>query len=345
MKHKKICKTIIGFLMQLAAWGSLIGIAPLIIYFAGSQSEDAFMLFNLLVIIIVPVMIVYFVNYYLLVPLLFLKERKIWFVLSNILLLLCVNGHFYISIFTTSSDIPHYMVGIVAGTAISFVLDIGALGIAIAVRNYLRTMAMKQKLAEETHRRTEAELLWLKNQLNPHFLFNSLNNISSLICIDAEQAQDCIGELSDLLRYAIYESEKKKVQLYKEIDFMSNYIALMSLRCNDKTEISTSFEVEDKNIEIAPLLLISLIENAFKHGVSASLPSFLSFKIDEKDGVITFISENSDHHKPERDQSGSGIGIMNLKKRLELIYPDLYTWQQEADGNIFRVKLTIDLNL
>ena len=329
--------------MQLLAWGIFIGIAPVIAYYAGAQTEDASILFHMLLSIIFPAAFAYFINYYLLVPALFFKERKGWFIISNLIILIACNFHLFISIFIWIPDIPHYWIGAVAGLSISFVLDIVSLGIAIGIRNYLRTIAIKQKLAEETHRRTEAELMWLKNQLNPHFLFNSLNNISSLIWIDAERAQNSIGELSDLLRYAIYESEKKLVPLQKEFDFMRNYISLMSLRCNDMTDILVSFDIEDPKAYIAPLLLISLVENAFKHGVSASQPSFLNFKINEKNHILTFICENSDFHKSDRDNSGSGIGIPNMRKRLELLYPGHFEWEQDANGDLFRVKVTLHL--
>lgn len=125
---------------------------------------------------------------------------------------------------------------------------------------------------------------------------------------------------------------------------MRDYIALMSIRCNDKTSIDTTFEVGDRQRRVAPLLLISPIENAFKHGISASQPSFVRIQLYEEDGMLTFICENSDHHKSTADNSGSGIGIANIRKRLELIYPGRYILKQESHGPLFRVSFTIRLD-
>lgn len=344
MERKKIFRWTVGFLVQLAAWGVLIGIAPLIVYYATGRTEDATLLLHLLLMIILPATAIYFINFYILVPSLLFKGRTKWFVFVNLVMIIVFNSHLVITIFTGNSDIPNYWIGIVTAITISYVLDICALAVTIGLRNYFRTIAIRQQLAEETQRHTEAELMWLKNQLNPHFLFNSLNNISSLIWIDANRAQNCIGDLSDLLRYAIYESQKKFVPLEKEMDFMRNYISLMSLRCNSNTEISVAFQACDSNVEIAPLLLISLIENAFKHGVSTSQPSFVKFELTEMNHELTFICENSDFHKSDKDRSGSGIGIPNMKKRLDLIYPGRYTWTQSGDGDTFRVQVTISLN-
>lgn len=344
MNRKKTLRSITAFLTQLAAWGILICTPPFIYYFADSHPNNAKDLLHILFSGMLPSMAVYFVNYYLLIPHLFFKERKLWFIVVNLALFLMCNAQLFIGLYYGSIAESNLILGMFAGLTISTMMEIGALGVAIAVRNYMRTVAIRQQLAEETGRRMEAELLWLKHQINPHFLFNSLNNISSLIYIDADEAQDCIGRLSDLLRYAIYESDKKSVRLDREIEFMRNYIALMSIRCNDKTSIDSFFEVGDRQAQVTPLLLISLIENAFKHGVSTSRPSFVKIQLYEADGTLTFICENSDHNKPGTDNSGSGIGIANMGKRLELIYPGRYTWQQDNDGHLFRVRLTIRLN-
>lgn len=234
-------------------------------------------------------------------------------------------------------------IGLTAGGIFIFVLNIGSVCLAIALRSYQRARSMKLQLNEEIRRRKDAELIWLKNQLNPHFLFNSLNNISSLIYLDSDKAQDCIGRLSDLLRYAIYESDKKSVPLSKEIDFLSNYIELMSLRCNDRTDISCEINFENGNLLIVPLVLVSLIENAFKHGVSASKESFIKFHLSEVDGTLSFLCENSNHAKSDSNRSGKGIGLANTRKRLDLIYGDRYSWSQFSDATVFRVEIIIQL--
>lgn len=344
MKHIKIVKLLGELLIQLTAWGIFILFGPLMVWLYSKDTHDAVVLLYMLQWTIIPTMIVYFLNYYLLVPKLFLKSahRKIWYFAINILILSLYGLHIAYQLFGISYKLTHdAWLGISAALTVILVLNIGSIGLALAIRNYQRSQLIKLQLNEEKRRRTEAELMWLKNQLNPHFLFNSLNNISSLVCIDTDKAQECIGRLSDLLRYAIYDSEKKFVSLHKEIEFIRNYIELMSLRCNDKTEISYKFSYEDENMQIVPLVLVAIIENAFKHGVSTVKNSFIRFSISEKDGVLAFISENSNHAKPESDHSGSGIGLANTKKRLDMIYGDKYTWNQFSDASLFRIEITI----
>jgi len=214
--------------------------------------------------------------------------------------------------------------------------------IAIGIRHFMRIRQIKQQLKDEKAKNTEAELAWLKNQINPHFLFNTLNNISSLTQIDPDAAQDAIAQLSDLLRYAMYETNKKMVPIGGEVEFMRNYIELMKLRCNEKTEVKTTFDIQ-KDVEIAPLLFISLVENAFKHGVSSSRDSMIDIHLEQKDNYIVFTCDNTNYPKDDADRSGSGIGLENTRRRLELMYHDRYEWEQALNGDIYHVKITIIL--
>jgi len=184
-------------------------------------------------------------------------------------------------------------------------------------------------------------LTWLKNQLNPHFLFNTLNNISSLTQIDPEQAQDRIGQLSEALRYALYDSNAEKVPLSGEVAFMENYIDLMALRCSEKTQVERSFAVPGHEVMVAPLLFISLIENAFKHGVSARNESVVKIDLHADGPDLCFVCENSLPEKTGEDRSGSGIGLANLKRRLELIYPGAYSYEQSVSDGMYRVEVRL----
>ena len=204
---------------------------------------------------------------------------------------------------------------------------------------------MKQQLKDERAKNTEAELAWLKNQINPHFLFNTLNNISSLTQIDADAAQDAIAQLSDLLRYAMYETNKQMVPLSGEIEFMRNYIGLMQLRCNEKTVVNTQFSIENTQQEVAPLLFISLVENAFKHGISPTEPSFIHITIEADKDCITCRIENSYHPKTAADHSGHGIGLQQVQRRLALSYPNRYSWERgvAADGKTYHSEIRIKI--
>ena len=212
---------------------------------------------------------------------------------------------------------------------------------AISVRYFIRQSDLRKQLLEEKQRNTEAELAWLKNQLNPHFLFNTLNNISSLTQIDADEAQNSIGELSDLLRYALYETQQKEVPLCGEIAFMENYISLMALRCDKNVKITTHFDVPDTARTIAPMLFLSPIENAFKHGVSSGKPSFIDISLTEENGFLVFSCQNSNHPKDSCDRSGSGIGIENMRKRLELMYAKRYEMSQTVEQGVYKLQIKI----
>ena len=215
--------------------------------------------------------------------------------------------------------------------------------VAVGIRHFIRVRRLRQQLKEEKAKNTEAELAWLKNQINPHFLFNTLNNISSLTQIDPDAAQDMIARLSDLLRYAMYETNKPMVPIEGEVEFMRNYISLMKLRCNDRAVVTEHFKVDNPHTPVAPLLFISLIENAFKHGLSSSRPSAIHISLRQQGGEVEFCCDNTNYPKSTADRSGSGIGLENTRRRLELLYHRRYEWQQEVRDNIYHVKIIIRL--
>lgn len=304
---------------------------------------------------IVPIC-VYVVNYCFLVPHLLFNGRKWWFFLLNTLVifvalfvpLLLKEMPEDVNVQTLNQDVNGFSVlKLLVGTVLMrVVLYMCMIALAVGMRYVLRWNDEKQKLEEERRRNAEAELNWLKNQLNPHFLFNTLNNISSLVRLDADKAQDSIAQLSDLLRYALYESNNAKVKVVDEIAFMRNYIDLMSLRCNDKTRVEVCFDSFDSRLAISPLLFISLIENAFKHGVSAHVDSFVSVDMGIEGDDLVFTCINSVVEKGTVDYSGSGIGLENMKRRLELLYHSCYSYEQHcADGKYVvqvRIKNIVD---
>ena len=151
-------------------------------------------------------------------------------------------------------------------------------------------------------------------------------------------------QLSDLLRYAMYETNKPKVKLEGEVDFMRNYIDLMKLRCNEMTKINYQLSIVNDQLEIAPLLFISLVENAFKHGMNSNEPATIDISLEQQAETLVFICDNTNNPKPTKDRSGSGIGLDNTRRRLDLLYPGRYTWEQEiTPQNIYHVKITICL--
>lgn len=190
----------------------------------------------------------------------------------------------------------------------------------------------------------ENELKNLKNQLNPHFLFNTLNNIYALIPISKERAQQTVHELSQLLRYLLYDNNEREVPLEKDLLFVKNYISLMRLRLNSLVTLNEKIDVNGgQGKSIAPLLFISLVENAFKHGVSSDKPSFIDIVIKVNGDKVHCRVENSYFPKNENDKSGSGIGIINLKRQLDILYADKYSFNIEKKGERYIADLTIEL--
>lgn len=331
--------------LQLLIWTAVVVLAPLLTYLIGGQWEPARMMLQILASQLLPCVVIYFLNYFLLVPRLFFRDRKLIYLIANVFAIMICNAHMLYFLLTQDRSFlpPGAWLGITTAGMIKFVLDAGTVGLALAVRSHIRAREIREQLVEEKHKRTEAELVWLKNQLNPHFLFNSLNNISSLVILDSDRAQNAISQLSDLLRYAMYESDNKAVPLAKELEFMRNYIDLMSLRCSDSTTVTCRMSHESASATIAPLLLISMIENAFKHGVSSNRPSFIDVSLTESGRHLEFSCVNSNHSKSAGDRSGNGIGIANMRRRLDLLYPGRYSWECRHDNETYSLKITIDL--
>ena len=284
---------------------------------------------------LMPMVIVYLVNFYVLVPLFYFRRRLWWFICLNILLVLACNYRFLTTDILTMPD--YYQTGYSSFMMISLLINVMAIAFALSIRYMMRQQERKQK-------EVEAELAWLKNQINPHFLFNTLNNISSLAQIDADETQEAIMQLSDLLRYAMYETNKPKVRLDGEVEFMRNYIDLMKLRCNEMTTVNCQFSIVNSQLEMAPLLYISLIENAFKHGMNSNAPATIDIRLEQQDETLIFLCDNTNNPKPTKDRSGSGIGLDNTRRRLNLLYPGRYTWEQTiTPENIYHVKISICL--
>lgn len=213
---------------------------------------------------------------------------------------------------------------------------------SIAIKTTKRWVKTEAERKEADNFKLQSELQHLHYQLQPHFFFNSLNNIYSMVDISPEQAKKSIHSLSKLMRYMLYETNMELVLLSKEIDFMKKYIDLMKLRVSDKTIVSYHFPSEDTGIKIAPLLFISLIENAFKHGVSASKASEINIELSVQDNTVLFTIENDNFPKKIDDKSGSGIGLNNLEKRLQILYPNKYSFTSDIKNNRFFVTLKIE---
>jgi two-component sensor histidine kinase len=205
-----------------------------------------------------------------------------------------------------------------------------------------RKLAETARVKAETAQVT-AELSNLRSQINPHFLLNTLNNIYALTAFDTPKAQQAIQELSKMLRHILYDYQQPKVALSDEVEFLQNYVNLMRIRLSDSVDVKFQTFIANPQLEVAPMVFISLVENAFKHGVSPSEPSFIHIQIESADNQIVCDIQNSNHPKTANDHSGHGIGLVQVQRRLELTYPDHYQWEHgPTDDGIYRSRIVID---
>jgi len=305
--------------------------------------------------------IAFYVNYFLLIPRFVLRESK-WtmFLIANF---------FMFAIYQTAVEVqaamffspppeppkgfgrpqdfnhvfgfpPPKFVFILRG----FLTFVFVVGISVTLRLSMKWKQSEKALAEAELGRSQAELKNLKNQINPHFLLNTLNNIYALTAFDQAKAQDAIMELSRLLRYMLYENQTERVSLNKEIEFLESYISLMRLRIYNKVEVKADFDVpENEDIPVAPLIFISLVENAFKHGVSSTERSYIRISLKADRHFLRFVCENSNFPKNQADKSPGGIGLRQVANRLEFSYPGRYRWISGVteDGKEYRSEIII----
>ena len=297
-------------------------------------------------------MLVFYINYLWVVPRFLLKKRD-WkmFLLINLFVIvagLCaIDSCHRIAVHllpeTTGSGPKNPYVRLPRYFWAFFTLIL-IIALAVAVRMIQRLQHIEEARKEAETARAEAELSNLRNQLNPHFLLNTLNNIYALIAFDQDKAQMAVGELSKLLRHVLYLNQQDFVPLCKEADFMKNYIELMKIRVTDNVKIDANINVQPNDATpVAPLIFISLIENAFKHGISPQGKGEIKIDLNQVNGEITCEIHNTCYPKRENDKSGSGIGLEQVGRRLELMYPDRYTWEKgiTEDGCQYYSKITI----
>ena len=237
-------------------------------------------------------------------------------------------------------DVPPAIIG--EHDIIAIVILILMLGANLGIKGYFKTREDQKKLLRLEKENLEQQLEYLKYQINPHFFMNTLNNIHALVDIDAEKAKSTILELSKMMRFVLYEGDKKGVPLTREFGFIRNYITLMRLRYTDKVQISIDLPEQSPDLMIPPLMLITFIENAFKHGVSYQHDSFIEVKAEVQGDTLHFSCRNSKAEKPNEEKGG--VGLANVKQRLKLLYDNDYSLKIQDDSDVYSVQLTIPLS-
>ena len=230
-----------------------------------------------------------------------------------------------------------------------FLIHFLVLSIAYVLATFVETFLLAQKKEEETIRNKnenlQTELKLLKSQINPHFLFNSLNNIYALSVTNSDKTQQGISTLSNMLRYVLYECEQAFVPLGKEVDYIKDYLAMYVLKSSKIYPIQTDFRIKNNAVLVAPMLFIPFVENALKHGnLEKITDAFLKISIFSDDKKINFEIENSLPKEPLHQDHVGGIGLENVRKRLDILYPKKHTLKIQKEATSFKVQLQIDIN-
>lgn len=341
-KNKKIT-----VLSHILVWFVLFSMPYLLSY--GQEQEINRVIIHFWIPLVFSAILFYF-NYFVLIDKFLFTKKTIWFVGINIVLIAffiflkeSIENTFFQDLSKNHSNGkdnagPPFKMFIY----VQMVSYMAPLLFAIVVKTTRRWVKTENERKEAANFKLQSELQHLHYQLQPHFFFNSLNNIYAMVDASPDQAKTSIHSLSKLMRYMLYETNEEKVLLSKEIDFMKKYIELNKLRVSDKTVVNYNFPSEETGIKIAPLLFISLIENAFKHGVSASKDSTIDINMTTGSKTVLFTIKNHNFPKKTDDKSGSGIGIQNLEKRLQLLYSDKHKFKTRLKDERFSIHLEIE---
>lgn len=288
-----------------------------------------------------------YLNYFYWLPR-FLKHKNIWRYLLefSIPFFIIVSFHMFLKrqIYIEFKDAKGFLYSskfVIQHTIISLfiILFVGMLKFA---QDWFDLEAKKKEIENE---RLTAELRFLKAQINPHFLFNTLNNLYYLAMINSPNTTEVIEKLSQMMRYMLYDSNHPKVSMSKEIEYMKNYIALEKLRLDNQVPIEFEVVGNPNEVQIVPLIFITFLENAFKHGVSNnSTNAYVNIKININGNNCTYNVENSKlPQNMENTNEKSGIGLQNVNRRLDLSYPNNYDLVVYEDEMTYKIELNLNL--
>lgn len=323
------------------------------------MSEEHIYLVNLLTVWskLLPYVVIFAIHNYILIPTLLIKRRYILYLFVSISMLALI---FYPLEYYQDSirNLPYasgelYVIhGRASFTDLAWywnmLLGMFMMGANIGIKFIFLSIQTDQRMVALERQSLQAEMDYLKYQINPHFFMNTLNNIHALIDIDSEAAKDTVIELSKMMRYVLYDSETAETNIVNEVRFIENYIALMKIRYTDNVDVRlTIHDAIRPNITLPPLLIIVLVENAFKHGVSYNKPSFVYIDLWSNKTHITCQVRNSRHKSQtvsNAEHKDSGMGLENIRKRLDLLFGDEYKLViADNDPEQYSIKLTIPI--
>ena len=300
--------------------------------------------------IITPYLALFLINNYILIPFLLNRGRILWYVITAFTvttvafaLIESLEQYHVISDGTTGLGVlPHQATLADLAWYWNIVLCVFMFAANIGIKKFYESMQKDEDNARLARESVEAEMYYLKYQINPHFLMNTLNNIHALIDIDADSAKRGIVELSGMMRHVVYESTAERIPLSKDVEFLQNYIELMRIRYCQDIEIKFNYpNPMPLTLTVPPLVLIVFVENAFKHGIARKKHSYIHIDIDIEDDSVVARFENSLFQNGS--SKGGGVGLDNVSRRLEHIYGDRYTLDIVKSSDSYCVTLKVPI--
>jgi two-component system, LytTR family, sensor kinase len=337
-----------AFLLQykfhhLLAWVIVFGVWYFLRY---EDYSTSLLAFRVTLIKVIDLALMIYITNGVLIPKLMYRKRYAWFALAFVLLVVSssvikmnllgrlmnnpqlyslagnLKGRIYDNV------IPHFFL-VIAGAAVKLVSDYGKL---------------QQRMAEIAKEKAEAELNFLKSQINPHFLFNSINSVYFLIDKNNQDARNALGKFSDMLRYQLYEMNDDRIPIEKEIRYLNDYVGLQKLRKDHHYVVTFNYSPEVKGFSIEPLLLIPFVENAFKHiSHYKDRVNFIMIEMALSNTGFCFMVENSKEEMEKKNVQHNGIGLNNVQKRLALLYPGKHKLEITNNDESFKIGLNIKI--
>ncbi|AXT20487.1 hypothetical protein D7030_05020 [Flavobacteriaceae bacterium AU392] len=294
--------------------------------------------------LIIPVLI----NLYILIPKFLKKEKYILFVILFLLNLLVFN-QLHIYFFNPLLDIifPNYFfISYHSNTKLIIIFSVFLIGTALIKlsEDWFYFNQNENRLLRTQNLQIQTQLASLRSQINPHFLFNSLNVIYALALEKKEETKDAIVQLSDILRYVIYDSNTERVLLKEELLLLKNYIAFQKFRQQSTEHIKLNYNIENDTYRIYPMLILPLVENSFKHGIKGDTKNtFININIIQNGNQFNLTIENNrSESELDKIDEHSGLGIENIKQNLEIVYPNTHTFEIKETNNTFTVILNLE---
>jgi two-component system LytT family sensor kinase len=290
---------------------------------------------------------IFYINWFTLIPRFYIKRKYLSFFLICTAILISTSFlrfgiEKYYNILPAMVQRPSVPNRVLRPYGFPFIANLFVFGVSFFLKIADFYAIQTQQKDQLLQQKTEAELKLLKAQLNPHFLFNALNNIYALVLSRSENAAGSLMSLSQLLRYIIYDAAAENVTLEKEITYLKYYIELESLRLTNKDNLKLGILVKQNNFTIMPLIFIPFVENSFKHS-DINKKGRINIQISLNRNELKFICENTFAETVKNVDNVGGIGLMNIKKRLEMIYPQRHVLELTKKDNIFKTTLKIIL--